>query len=285
MTKRNTLDADALFELTPSEFERLVAALIAEAGYSSVAVVGGPSDHGVDVIGEKDGRSIAVQVKHKKRVSVGEVQQFIALYFADQSTPRSLIFATSADIPENVRILASKVPTGASLTFLGAKDILKLLSEHRDVASRFFQIATERENAQRSRLFFGLIGSLASMLGLILSLYSFVFSQKQPLDTRIATVEKALTSISDLETYLRDIKHDMVQTERETEQINQRNAQAKELEKVTDQQMVALRATLQSESWQRTALNYFLGFVFGVASSFLASVLHARWVQRKALQA
>lgn len=285
MTKRTTLDTDALFELTPSEFEQLVAALMAEAGYSSVAVVGGPIDHGVDVIGVKDGRPVAIQIKHKRRISAGEVQQFIARYFSDQSTPRSLIFATSADIPENVATLASRVPPGANLTFLGAKDILKLLSEHRAVAGRFFQIATEREKAQKSRLIFGLIGSLASMLGLILSLYSFVFPQKQPLDTRIATVEKALASISDLETYLKDIKQDMVQTERETEQINQRHAQAKELEKVTDQQMAALRATLQSESWQRTALNYFLGFVFGVASSFLASVLHAKWVQRKALQA
>lgn len=285
MTRRTTLDTEALFDLTPSEFERLVAALIAESGYSSVAVVGGPDDHGVDVISEKNGQPVALQVKHKRRISSSEVQRFVTQYFSDASTPRALIFVTSADIPENIADLANRVPPGASLTFLGAQQILKLLSEHPAVARRFFQIATKRKTAQRSLLTLGLLGSVASVLGLILSLWSFAFPNKQPLSTRIATVERAIASISDLEVYPNDIKQDMAQTERETEQINQRHAQAKELEKVTDQQMSAIRATLQSDSWQRTAVNYFLGFVFGIASSFLASVLHARWAQRRALRA
>ena len=111
-----------------------------------------------------------------------------------------------------------------------------------------------------------------------------VFSHKAPLDKRIETVEKTLTSIRDLESYLSQIKQDMLDKEKATEVINQKYAQAKELEKITDAQLVALQSTLQKQNWRWTLFNYVMGFVLGVASSLLASVIHARWKQRKALE-
>ena len=105
-----------------------------------------------------------------------------------------------------------------------------------------------------------------------------------PLDQRIQTVKKALTSIRDLETYLGKIKTDMVEKEKTTQIINERYAQAKELEKLTQIQLDALRITLQAQNWHRTLFNYAMGFILGIASSFVASVLFAKWRQRRALE-
>jgi hypothetical protein len=76
----------------------------------------------------------------------------------------------------------------------------------------------------------------------------------------------------------------MVETEKATQLLKEKYAHAKELEKLTQDQVNALKATLQAESWQRTIVNYAIGFIFGVASSFVASVLYTKWRQRKALE-
>ena len=102
-----------------------------------------------------------------------------------------------------------------------------------------------------------------------MSLYPMLIFPQAALDKRIQTVENALTSMRDLEKYLEKIKQDMVETEKATQLINERYAQAKELEKLTQDQVNAIRATLQAESWQRTIFNYAMGFVLGVASSFV----------------
>jgi hypothetical protein len=54
----------ALHRLSPSEFERLVAALLQALGFTNVQVTGGVDDRGVDIIGhDPEGRLVAVQCK------------------------------------------------------------------------------------------------------------------------------------------------------------------------------------------------------------------------------
>jgi len=76
----------------------------------------------------------------------------------------------------------------------------------------------------------------------------------------------------------------MVATDVAARELNKRYAKAKELEKLTDSQRQTLKQILQAEKWWRTLLNYGLGFVLGVASSLIASILYERWKQTKALQ-
>jgi hypothetical protein len=106
----------------------------------------------------------------------------------------------------------------------------------------------------------------------------------QPLDDRIKNVESALASIRGLEEALGKVKEDMVVAESATREINKKYAEAKELQKLTDVQLQMLKDTLQSDKWWRTTMNYIIGFVLGVASSFVASILYARWKQNQALQ-
>jgi hypothetical protein len=278
------MDESRLYNLTPQEFERFVAELLPEAGYSDVRLVGGPGDHGIDLLGTSEGKTIAFQVKHKVRLSLQDIRKFAEHYFADPSVPRSLVFVTSADLPPDAASVAASVPPGAELRFLGRADILRLLKRDPPKPLRWFRVAAKRITKQRFRLWLSALGATASILGVIISLFSVALPPKETLDKRIETVERALSSIRDLEGYLSDIKDDMVATEKATLVINQKYTQAKELEKLTDQQIAALQETLQVQNWQRTVLNYVLGFVLGIASSLVASILYARWRQRKALQ-
>ena len=63
-----------LAALTPAQFEDWCAARLREQGYK-VSVVGGQSDHGIDLIGERDGERLVVQCKRWLGVRlVGEPQ-------------------------------------------------------------------------------------------------------------------------------------------------------------------------------------------------------------------
>jgi len=273
-----------LYDLTPSEFEGLVAEVFAQSGYSDVRIAGGPGDQGVDILATKEAQTIAIQVKHKVRITLADIQRFVHGYFSNPSTPRHLIFVTSARLPQNFKTVTEGLPEGAQLELLGREDLEQMLAKHATVFERFQRFTVQRLKSERQRLIWGSIGGLASIIGALLSIYLSVFLHKAPLDQRIETVEKALVNIKDLESYLSDIKKDMIDKQKATEVINQKYAQAKELEKLTDAQLFALQATLQTHSWRRTIFNYAMGFVLGVASSFLGSVLYSRWKQRRALE-
>lgn len=273
-----------IYRLTPVEFERLIAELLPEIGFSDAMVVGGPGDKGVDIIGTSNGCKVAIQVKHKSNISLSDIEQFVKRYFADPSTPRSLIYVTSADLPQGLEKIVEQIPTGCTLRFLGRHDVTRLIDKRRADVSRLFEVAKERLKSQRNQFVFGLVLGLLSVLGGITSTYTIIHQKKEPLNKRITTVENALGTMRDLEIYLTDLKKDMAETEKATQIINEKHAKAKELEKLTEAQLEALKSTLQAENWRRTFFNYALGFLFGVASSFVASVLHAKWQQRQALK-
>lgn len=279
----NNINRD-FYELTSSEFEILVAQLLAQAGYTNVRLVGGPGDQGVDILATKEKEQIAIQVKHKTHLTVYEIERFVNRYFSNPSTPNNLVFITSADLPQDVALISARVPPGKGLTFIGRQELQQMLLNNIDVIGGILKSAEKRASTQKRYLGFGYIGTFFSILGLLISVYQMVYPPpKATLDKRIESVSKALSSIRDLETNLAEIKAEMIDKQKATEKIHEKYAQAKELEKLTTTQLAALQATLSVQNWSWTLINYALGFVLGIASSFVASVLYSRWKQRKAL--
>lgn len=277
------MDEIPLYNLTPQEFERFVADLLPEAGYKDVRLEGGPGDRGIDISATIDGKEVAFQVKHKTRVSLGDIRRFTERYFADPSVPRLLVFVTSAILPPNSKNISDSLPAGCEINFLDRSDIERLIARHPAAQENWFEAASKRLRSQKLHLLAGVIGVIASVLGSGIFSYTITNAPKKPLDKRIDTVELALTNIRDLETYLSSIKDDMAETEKARSVIIQKYTEAQELEKLTDQQIAAIKSTLQAQTWWYTAFNYFLGFVLGIASSFVSSALYSRWQQRKAL--
>ena len=278
-----TPEREDFYKLMPSEFERLVADVLAQSGYSDVKLLSGPGDQGVDILATRKGQAVAVQVKHKMRFSLQEINRFADWYFKNPSTPRTMIFVTSAELPPDAESQITGIPPGARLEIVDRRGLQQMLYAHKAASQQVMADANKRLRSQRVRLLVSATAGLFSILGALVSLYPFVFHEKAPLDRRIETVEKALGSMRDLEGYLADIKRDMEETQKATVAINQKYAEAKELEKLTAAQLAALQATLQVRDWKWTILNYVLGFVLGVASSLVATVLYSRWKQRRAL--
>lgn len=278
-------DWQLLFELTPEQFTRLVAALFERMDYTKVIVVDGPGDEGIDVRAFRGDHCIAIQVKHKKHVTLAEIRGFLRVYYSHSSAPQDLFYVTSAPLPENVKVLPEQLPPAANVQFLGKAEIQSLLSRYPDIAARFLTQASRRVKTERRQFLLGILGVLASLIGLTTSLAGWLsLPGKQPLDQRIQNVESVLASIKNLEADLAKIKEDMQNTQKATAMINDNYAKAKELEKLTDVQLAAIQSAVLRPDWKKTFLNYTMGFILGVASSVVGNVLYSKSKQRKALE-
>lgn len=273
-----------LYDLTPQEFERLVADLLPESGYSNVRLGARLGDREIDILADKSGKDVAFEVKHKRALKLSEVRQFALRFFSDPTFPRSLVYVTSAELPTGIETIAESLPDDVEISFLGRSDIEQLLLRRPSTQASWLDAVTNRLKHQQRNLWLGLLGAAVSVSASLFTNFIAHPPAKERLDKRIETVENVLSNIRDLESYLSTLKEDMTETERATALINQKYTQAQELEKLTDKQILALQATLQTQSWHRTILNYVLGFIFGVASSFVSSVLYSRWQQRKSIE-
>jgi len=281
------MDRNTLFELTPREFEELCAALLKAEGLQNVAFVGGPDDQGVDISAEAYGRRVAVQVKHTKRkLSATEISRIIHRMRSSSYHPDELIIITSSPISPSERDAVQSASADINVRLMGSDEVLQSLNAHPDIRRSRIAPAEQRTKRQRRELTIGIGAALSSVVGVLVSVLSlFVGPDKPALHQRIEAVEIAIGSLKDLENQLKEIKADIVQTDQATKAIQEEYAQAQQLEKLTDEQLQAVKAALQRQSWQRTVLDYFLGFVLGVAASLTASVIYSRVRQWRALAA
>jgi len=280
-----TIDTNSLYQLTPNEFEKLCAEILRVQGIERVELVGGPADQGVDIIGGAEGQKIAVQVKHTRQLSLSMIRRIIDQVQSSSYQPKHLIIMTSAILSPSLRDSIQKLPSDITIRLIGQDEILGALNDHPEIQRLQVAPAQRRTIRQRWQLILGLIGALSSIVGLLLSgIFFFVPPEKPQLQERIETVERAIGNLKDLEKQLIDIKGDMVETEKAAKVIEQEYAKAKELEKLTQEQFEAVKSALQTKSWQKTAFNYGLGFVLGIASSLIASAIYSRIRQYRALR-
>jgi len=282
---RKEIDNTNLYLLTPAEFEKLCAQILRSKGWRGVELIGGPHDQGVDIVGKVDGLRCAVQVKHTKQISRHSIEQIINQMIVSAYDPEHLVVMTSACITQPQREEFQKLSNGRKLTFIDHDEIVGILSETPDIQRTQIESARRRTVRQKRELILGAMGVATSLVGLALSLVMIFNRPEKPgLQKRIETVEVAIGNLKDLEGQLNSIKTDMVKTEEEARLIKQEYEQAKALEKFTDEQYRAARSALSAHSWKTTALNYVLGFILGIASSLIASVIHSKLQQQKALQ-
>jgi len=273
---------DWIYELKPEEFEELVAELLQTVGFSDVRLVGGPNDKGIDILAKQNGDSVAIQVKHRKELRPTEIERFIGQYLTGDNLASNILFITSAKITPQLTQVLNKVPPNLKMQLLGLEDLKAMIEKQRESLKKFSYPAQHRKSVSRRQFAISIVGVVASIVAGLLPMLP-LSKQKEPLDKQIQTVESALHSIRDLESHLAALKDDMVLKEKATQEINEKYAKAKELEKLTSVQLEVIKSTLQTEKWWKTLLQYALGFILGVSSSFVASILHTQWKQKKAL--
>ena len=258
------MDRETLYELRPAEFEQLCAEVLKAQGFESVQFVGGPADQGVDVIAQTEGRLVAVQVKHTRRLSRAGLRDIVLRLKASPYQANELLVITSAAATAADRAFLSELsPQGISVRLLAQDDVLDILAKHPDIEQAMVSPARSRSRRQQRELWLGIVGVLVSLIAGFSVNFLFSGRIQAPLDQRIETVERAIGSLKNLEQNLTDIKNEMVDTERAVQAIKEEHAKAKELEKLTEAQFDAVKAALRSRSWQQTVLNYVLGFILG----------------------
>ena len=96
--------------MTPDEYERHVADVLAAEGWNT-SLVGGVGDHGIDVIAERDGRRLGVQAKTwegANRKVNGKLVMNVYGAAAFHDCPEAMI-ATDADVLPDARQVAAKL--------------------------------------------------------------------------------------------------------------------------------------------------------------------------------
>lgn len=108
--------------MTPDEYERHVAAVLAAEGWKTT-VVGRVGDHGIDVIAERDGRRVGVQAKTwdgANRKINGRLVMTVYGAAAFHDCPEALI-ATDAAVLPDARQVAAKL--GVEIRHLPARSL------------------------------------------------------------------------------------------------------------------------------------------------------------------
>jgi len=270
-----------IYDLAAEQFEALVTALLQADGYVLTGEMIYP--HGIEFYAMKDGVKTGVTIKHRRSLSPKAVDDFSEQSIFDPNWPHNLLLVTSAPVSEKLSIILRNKLINCHLEILGFEQLQKLICKHSAVADQFLNKVAARRQLEKLKLRFSIIVALICSVVLFWT-HGLPSKPLQPLDDRIKNVESALASIRGLEEALGKVKEDMVVAESATREINKKYAEAKELQKLTDVQLQMLKDTLQSDKWWRTTMNYIIGFVLGVASSFVASILYARWKQNQALQ-
>lgn len=278
------IDKEGLYALTPTEFNRLCANLLQVLGVADVRIIDGPGDQGIDIIGTANGLRVAAQIKHTKRMDSANIRRIISQMRLSSYSPQQIFLITSAELSAAQMREADKLPDNIQVRLIGQTEILRALNEHPDIGGWAVSHAEKRSRREIIKLASGALVSAASIAAIIASLAGAYFGRSTaPLRERITTVEKAIDSLKDLEQNLADIKRDMEETRHAKKALDDEYTKAKELEKLTDAQLEAVKTALKTEGLWTTIFDYVMGFVFGFASSFVASVLYDKWRQRRAL--
>ena len=136
-------------------------------------MTGGPSDKSIDIVAKCHNEITAIQVKHKTHLKSDEIRRFVDKYFTDTSTPRSLVFVTSADLPPLANNISDQLPPGHRFQLLGRQDVLRLLDAHSKVADRYFGLVKRRLSSQRVQFIAGSwCCRLSGIVAFLLSLYN-----------------------------------------------------------------------------------------------------------------
>ncbi len=117
-----------LLNLTPRQFEEIVADLLQPLGYSEIRLTGGPGDMGVDVLGrDAAGSLVAIQCKRyqpDRDISSSAVQTFMGGMVAHKAD--SGIIVTTSEFSAPARALA----TAHGIRLIDGLELSRLIHEH-----------------------------------------------------------------------------------------------------------------------------------------------------------
>jgi len=278
-----------LFELQPKEFEKLCLRLLETVGFEMITQMKSTIDVGFDFQGRLRGKEKTKEavfiIKHKLELSKSDIKKILDSFFRIGTFNDIFVLVTSSKITnshhEVVDNYAGKM---GEIRIIGQDEILSLINKNSGIADEFFSPIKKQIVRKRAELSLSLIGAFLGIIGVVFSFTQQFIKEKEPLDIRIKKVESAINNIKDLESYLKEIKIEMIETEKSTQLINEKYEKAQELKSLTENQLEAINLALKTQSRMEIAFNLLMGFIIGIGSSFIASILYGKWKHYKSLK-
>ena len=164
------------------------------------------------------------------------------------------------------------------------KEIFNLLAKHPTVGAKYFKSVVQEVRRRRIAFAFSLIGVLASVLSLFLTIVPHkTDTDRDSFQSQIQAVESNLAGLKVLERSLSALKKELQATSEESARIKLQYEEALKLKAITAEQLEQIKKAVNAQSVTDTFWNYFFGFVMGVAGSMLATIIMDRWKARRAL--
>jgi hypothetical protein len=282
-----------LYELSGEEFERLCVELLMAAD-PQLTISAGEAPRWIDAIGIKKTptapRSVAIEAKHRTAFHPEGLRLFLERLAKESRKFDEYIFITSSpiqDVHRQVVATQAAKSLNADIKLFGKDDILSLLDQHRHVAAKFFKTARKRQQKQKFAALVSSIAAAASvsfMANLVHDSLRSRFEPSSKLTEQVKSVENSLARLRDLEQSLRVLKDDLEQKSTESARITKEYEEAMKLKALTADQLEQVKKAVSGQSGTEIFLNYFFGFLLGVAGSVLATVITDRWKQRRELR-
>ncbi len=277
-----------LFELTPEKFEELSIDLIESQDVVILRKADTSLDLGYDLQGRynEDGKTkeVAVVVKHKLKLNYSELNQIFKRFFAIWTFHEQFILITSANLTLSHKSIIEKYSSKFNIKIIQQNDIISFLDQNPELKSKYFGTAYKKIRERRIQFVISISAILLSLFGLFISIEDVFSFKKPPINERIVSVGNALKNIKDLEVYLKSIKGDLIETEKQTRLINEKYKKTKELEALSDEQFEAVRSVLvETKKWKERLFDWGIGLLLGISGSLIASLIINKFKQRKAI--
>ena len=280
-----------IFELSPQDFETLcLDLLIAEGG--NFWRNSDEKNSWFDIAGERptpNGKSktTAIEVKHRTTFHPESLRSFVDRLSKSSVRFDEYLFITSSPVTTEHRqaIKSEKIArSGLNISLLGQQEVFQLLTQHSDVATKHFKGVAQRVRRYRLTLVTSLAGVFVSVMSLLFSTLPFTKDkERDSFENQIQAVEVNLNSLKALEGSLSALKKELQATSEESARIKREYEEALKLKAITSQQLEQIKKAVSTQSTLDTFWNYFFGFLLGVASSILATVITDKWKARRAL--
>lgn len=283
-----------LYELSGQEFEQLCCRLLL-ADDANLSISHASSPPWLDAVGTRKSalgvQTIAIETKHRTTFQPEGVRNFLERMGKEDLKFEEYIFITSSPIPEIHRRIDKSNEAkalNAEVKILGLADVIALLDRHSPIAAEYFSNVRKRLSVRRAAATWGAVALTIAAGGLGNAFYTYfsglIIEPKSQLSEQVAIVENSIRRLNDLEKSLTALKTELQQKSEDSARIAKEYEAAMKLKSLTAEQLEQVKKAVGSQSATDIFLNYFFGFLLGVAGSVFATIITDKWKQKQALK-
>lgn len=273
-----------IYDISPDKFEKLAFEILSKDDSLRVnpvigRVIGIPYDFtGQLSVNGDTFKSVVGEIKHRKRLSRNEILSLSEKLTSYSKDYKVFALVSSASINMETRTFIENTFKSSGFDEILIYDKGYFDSKISIQGSIAYKSIEKEKRTKYLASIAAAIGMIGSIVGFIMVGKYFYEAEDQSLKARINNVQGALNNISNLENYLNSIKSDLEYTAKESAKIQREYKEALKLKELTQEEIIALRGAVgyKSQSWWREILEYFLGFILGVAASIVASYCYER---------